>query len=109
MNKRVKKKRGQAKRIEALERGNAYLADLTGRLMEEKSFMERGHQQIRRMMEGYIMVLVDELGGEIGVNLEGHRQKMAKNELVAEVKDGDVWFTVLERDEEEGVGDGKSD
>jgi hypothetical protein len=110
MKARTKKKRGQAKKIDALERGNQYLADLTGRLMEKIGVLERGHLQALKLMEAYMMVLVDSDGGEVGIDKDVLERMMRENYMVCERReDGSVWFTVLEHDEEEGAEDGKSD
>jgi hypothetical protein len=110
MKARTKKKRGQAKKIESLERGNRYLADVVGRLMQEKLSMENGYRQPERMLEGYMMVMVNDAGGEVGIDKEVLERMMRENYMVCERReDGSVWFTVLEYDEEEGADDGKSD
>ena len=102
MKKRYKKKRKRQQYIEGLERGNQYLADLVGRLMEEKLSMENGYRQLERMLEGYMMVLVNDFGGEVGIDKEVLEKMMRENYMVCERReDGSVWFTVLEHDEEE--------
>lgn len=107
MKARTKKKRGQAKKIDALERGNQYLADLTGRLMEKIGVLERGHLQALKLMEAYMMVLVNDAGGELGIDKEVLERMTRENYMVCERReDGSVWFTVLEYDEEEGAENG---
>ncbi|MBQ5589585.1 MAG: hypothetical protein IIU70_05500 [Anaerotignum sp.] len=102
MKKRYKKKRKQQQYIEGLERGNQYLADLTGRLMEKIGVLERGHLQALKLMEAYMMVLVSSDGGEVGIDKEVLERMMRENYMVCERReDGSVWFTVLEYDEEE--------
>ncbi|MBQ5708798.1 MAG: hypothetical protein IIV62_02430 [Anaerotignum sp.] len=109
MNQRQKKKRGQAKKIDALERGNQYLADLTGRLMEKIGVLERGHLQALKLMEAYMMVLVSSDGGEVGIDKDVLERTMRENYMVCERReDGSVWLTVLEYDGEDDT-DGKSD
>jgi len=106
MKARTKKKRGRAKKIEALERGNQYLADVVGRLMEKIGVLERGHLQALKLMEAYMMVLVSSDGGEVGIDKEVLERVMRENYMVCERREGgSVWFTVLEYDEEGGADD----
>ena len=102
MKSRTKKKRKKQQYIEGLERGNQYLADVVGRLMEEKASVENGYRQLQRMLEGYMVVLVNDAGGEVGIDKEVLERMMKENYLVCERREDDsVWFTVLENDVDE--------
>ena len=100
MNQRQKKKRGQAKKIDALDRGNQYLADLVGRLMEEKAAMQRGLQQIESCYQRYILVLVNDLGGEVIIDRVAMAELNDKAELIAQIEEDDkIGFTVMDREQ----------
>lgn len=100
MKKRYKKKRKQQQYIEGLERGNQYLADLVGRLMEEKMTMQRGLQQIESCYQRYILVLVNDLGGEVIIDRVAMAELNDKAELIAQIEEDDkIGFTVMDREQ----------
>ena len=100
MKKRYKKKRKQQQYIEGLERGNQYLADLVGRLMEEKMIMQKGLQQIESCYQRYMLVLVNDLGGEVIIDRVAMAELNDKAELIAQIEEDDkVWFTVMDREQ----------
>lgn len=100
MKKRYKKKRKQQQYIEGLERGNQYLADLVGRMMEEKAAMQRGLQQIESCYQRYILVLVNDLGGEVIIDRVAMAELNDKAELIAQIEGNDkIGFTVMDREQ----------
>ena len=100
MKKRYKKKRKQQQYIEGLERGNQYLADLVGRLMEDKATMQRGLQQIESCYQRYILVLVNDLGGEVIIDRVAMAELNDKAELIAQIEEDDkIGFTVMDREQ----------
>lgn len=103
MNQRQKKKRGQAKKIDALERGNQYLADLTGRLMEEKANMQTAFKQIEDIYQGYIVTIVKDLGlhGGVVIPREHIKEVMAEYKLQCEADEERIWLKAMDKEEEQ--------
>lgn len=100
MKKRYKKKRKQQQYIEGLERGNKYLADVVGRLMEEKAVMQKGLKQIESCYQRYILVLVNDLGGEVIIDRVAMAELNDKAELIAQIEEDDkIGFTVMDREQ----------
>jgi hypothetical protein len=101
MNQRQKKKRGQAKKIDALERGNQYLADLTGRLMEEKAVIQKGFKQIESIYQMYIQMFVWLHDNEVGLSVE--EMKRVNKTYSLNVRPSEdkatLWFENVERDD----------
>lgn len=117
MKKRYKKKRKQQQYIEGLERGNQYLADLVGRLMEEKVAMQKGLKQIEDIYKMYLQMFVYLHDNEVGVSVEEMKrvnQTYSLDMRMSEDKQT-IWFENCERAdalwENKGgiVADGKSD
>lgn len=102
MNQRQKKKRGQAKKIDALERGNQYLADVVGRLMQEKANVQTAFKQIEYIYQGYIVTLVKDLGLHGGVVMprEHFKSVMAEYKLQCEADEERIWLMAVENGEE---------
>lgn len=103
MNKRVKKKRGQARRIEALERGNQYLADLVGRLMQEKANIQTAFKQIEDIYQGYIVTIVKDLGlhGGVVIPREHIKEVMAEYKLQCAADEERIWLKAMDKEEEQ--------
>ena len=102
MKARTRKKRKKQAYIDGLERGNQYYADLIGRLIKDKNAERKAFDQLTKVLEGYMMVLVNDAGGEVGIDKEVLDRMMEENYMVYEKReDGSIWFTVLEHDEEE--------
>ena len=102
MKARTRKKRKKQAYIEGLERGNQYYADLIGRLIKDKNAERKAFDQLTKVLEGYMMVLVNDAGGEVGIDKEVLDRMMEENYMVYEKReDGSIWFTVLEYDGEE--------
>lgn len=99
MKKRYKKKRKQQQYIEGLERGNQYLADLVGRLMEEKVAMQKGLKQIEDIYRMYLQGFVYLHDNEVGIPKETMREANMLYSLdmrMSEDKET-FWFENVER------------
>jgi hypothetical protein len=109
MKARTKKKRGQAKKIEALERGNRYLADVVGRLMQEKANVQTAFKQIEEIYHGYLMAFVESNLGEVGISAELVNNLMKQYDLYTYRQGNTIWFSLMEKDDYlyEYKGDGK--
>ena len=103
MNQRQKKKIGQAKKIEALERGNQYLADLVGRLMQEKANIQTAFKQIEDIYQGYIVTIVKDLGlhGGVVIPREHIKEVMAEYKLQCEADEERIWLKAMDKEEEQ--------
>ena len=102
MKKRYKKKRKQQQYIEGLERGNQYLADLVGRLMQEKANIQTAFKQIEDIYQGYIVTIVKDLGlhGGVVIPREHIKEVMAEYKLQCEADEERIWLMAVENGEE---------
>lgn len=102
MKKRYKKKRKQQQYIEGLERGNQYLADLVGRLMQEKANIQTAFKQIEDIYQGYIVTIVKDLGlhGGVVIPREHIKGVMAEYKLQCEADEERIWLMAVENGEE---------
>ena len=103
MKSRTKKKRGQAKKIDALERGNKYLADVVGRLMQEKANIQTAFRQIEDIYQGYIVTIVKDLGlhGGVVIPREHIKEMMAEYKLQCEADEERIWLKAMDKEEEQ--------
>ena len=103
MKKRYKKKRKRQQYIEGLERGNQYLADLVGRLMQEKANIQTAFKQIEDIYQGYIVTIVKDLGlhGGVVIPREHIKEVMAEYKLQCEADEERIWLKAMDKEEEQ--------
>lgn len=109
MKKRYKKKRKQQQYIEGLERGNRYLEDVVGRLMQEKITTQNAFKQIEDIYKGYLMAFVESNLGEVGISAELVNSLMKQYDLYTYRQGNTIWFSLMEKDDDlyEYKGEGK--
>lgn len=99
MKKRYKKKRKQQQYIEGLERGNQYLADAVGRLMEEKMMVSDALAQIESIYQGYLTTIIKDLETGIKINREHMKEVMENAKLSCWADDENIYMGVVEKEQ----------